>query len=139
MKANDDILINPKEYQIVNKTTGAIVDLDVIVKRCDINGWEKTYAKSLAEMINCRGGSVSRVIAHIIKHKNSDNMIIGTYQQIADKAGVSKRTVATAFKELIKSGFIKLKSPSCYMLNPQVMRYGSKGKGVALITVWANI
>jgi hypothetical protein len=135
---DNDILINPKEYQIINKSTGVVVDMDVIMKKCDAKGWQKTYAKSLAGMVDC-GGGVAKVIAYILKNKNVDNMIIGTYQQIADKSGVSKRTVATAFKELSSKGFLRVKSPSCYMLDPNVMRYGSAGKGVALITVWANI
>ena len=138
MKRSEDILINPREYQIINKSTGVVMDMDVIVKKCDANGWQKTYAKSLSELIDC-GGGVAKVIAYIIKNKNVDNMVIGTYQQIADKSGVSKRTVATAFKELTEKGFLKLKSPSCYMLDPNVMRYGSTGKGVALVTVWSNI
>lgn len=138
MATDKDILINPREYQIVNKSTGVVIDLDVIMRKCDANGWQKTYAKALASMIDC-GGGVAQVIAYIIKNKNVDNMIIGTYQQIAENSGVSKRTVATAFKELTKKGFLKLKSPSCYMLDPYIMRYGSTGKGVALVTVWSNI
>ena len=111
---------------------------EIKVAASDAKGWQKTYAKSLAVMVDC-GGGVAKVIAYILKNKNVDNMIIGTYQQIADKSGVSKRTVATAFKELSSKGFLRVKSPSCYMLDPNVMRYGSAGKGVALVTVWANI
>ena len=138
MKEDEQVFINPRQYEIRNKETGEISDMDIIVKKCNVSGWEKTYPKALANLIGC-GGCTASVISYFIENKNTDNMIIGTYAQIAEKVGVSERTVANTIKALKKNRFLKQHSPSCYMLDPNVMRYGSQGKGVALLTVWDNL
>lgn len=138
MKESEEIFINPRQYEIRNKETGEIHNMDMIVKKCSVSGWEKTYPKALANLINC-GGCAASVISYFIEKKNADNLIIGTYPQIAEEVGVSDRTVANTIKALKKNKFIRSQSPSCYMLDPSIMRYGSKGKGIALMTVWNSL
>ena len=52
------------------------------------------------------GGKKIRIVEHIINNLNSDQLFLGTHQDIIDTLGISKVTVVNTFKELAKAGVL---------------------------------
>ena len=124
------------DYVIVNKFTGEELPFDVFVQKADGKYWEKAYAPILAEYLCCVGTSANKVLAYVVKNKDTNNMLIGSVAVIAKGAEVSSKTVTTVFKALRKAGMLKLRQNGVYMLSPNLLRQGSKTKGAVLIRTW---
>ena len=129
-------LFDPASYMVIYKPTGEEVDVSILIKDARDTGWERAYAKTLADYMECAGVQSSSLLAWIIRSRDGKNLILGTQTEIGKKAKVSRGTVISIFKTLIeKKMLIKVRS-GCYMVTPKMMRNGDKHRGAMLLRMW---
>lgn len=126
------------EYIMVNKVTGETVDADIFMEQIPKEYWEKAYAKVLAEYIGVAGTATNNVLAWLIKNKDSNNRIIGTFSQIAVECNTTVPTVSTLFQKLYKQELLKKVQNGIYMLSPNLLRHGNSTKGAILFKKWGD-
>ena len=127
------------KYALLNKETGEVLDMAVFVKRLEGKYWEKGYAKTLAEYIGLAGSSSANILAHMLKVKDSNNLVLGTVREIAKSSDTAPKTVSLLFKRLGEKNLLKKVRSGCYMLSPDLLRYGSNTKGAMMVRVWGDL
>ena len=125
-------------YVIMNKTTGEMVNVDIFIEQIPKEYWERAYAKVLAEYIGVAGTATNKVLAWLIKNKDSNNQIIGTFSRIAEECETTVPTVSALFQKLYKREFLKKIQNGIYMLSPSLLRHGSQTKGAILFKKWGD-
>jgi hypothetical protein len=123
-------------YSIINDRTGEIIPVDMFVERIPKMYWERSYARVLAEYIGVAGTATNKVLAWLIKNKDSNNRIIGTFAIIAKECGTTVPTVSTLFQKLYKRELLKKVHNGVYMLSPNLLRHGGQNKGAVLFKKW---
>ena len=129
---------NPATYQVIDRVTGEEVDVAIFVEKARSGGWQKAYAKTLAEYIQCGDGQAVAFLAYILKKKDSKNYIHGTQREFAEKCKVSLSIINRTMKSLEKKGLLKKVRNGCYMLSPEVIRNGSDKMGAIMFRVWKD-
>jgi len=133
-------MINSKyKITVTEVSTGKVIPTDVYIKRTEKEQkgyWQKSYAEVLASYLNIAGTSTTKVLAHIIKEKNSTNMIHGTVREIGELAGVSSVTVSRVFKVLVEADLLRKVRNGCYILNQNVIGPGDAARSIAVIQLW---
>ena len=66
-------------------------------------------------------------MSHIID-KYTENQFIDTYRDIADKTGISYKTIATIFKKMLDNDLLTSKQRGVYMVNPTLIMKGDNIK-----------
>lgn len=130
---------NPATYMVIDRVTGEEVDVAIFVERASKSGWQKAFAKVLAEYIDCAGDKSSTLLAWLIKNKDQANLILGTQSEIAGRSRVSIAVTKRVMKKLIDKGMMKLVRSGCYMITPKMMRVGDNYKGAMLLRLWGEI
>ncbi len=131
--------LDNQRYKLLDTQTGEFINVQVLLEKVGSNGWEIAYVKTLAEFMNIKGTSVTKVLSFLLKEKDGSNRIHGTQIEIAKDAKVSVPTVKTVFKALLEKGFLKRVRNGLYMITPKVMRNGNKQKGAMLLRLWDDI
>jgi hypothetical protein len=126
------------KYMMVNTRTGEMLSVDIFIEKIPKEYWERAYAKVLAEYIGVAGTATNKVLAWLIKNKDSNNRIIGTFAKIAEECGTTVPTVSTLFQKLYKKEFIRKVQNGIYMLSPSLLRHGSQTKGAVLFKKWGD-
>ena len=127
-----------EEYSIINKRTGEILSVDIFIEQIPKQYWERAYAKILAEYIGVAGTATNKVLAWLIKNKDSNNRIIGTFAHIAKECDTTIPTVSNLFQKLYKKEFLRKVQNGIYMLSPNLLRHGSQTKGAILFKKWGD-
>jgi len=127
---------NDSTYEIRDLVTGEIVPVTLMVEEIKKTYWEKAFINVLASFIEVGGEANNKVLAYLIRERNNENMILGTFKSIAAGAKVSEGTVSKLFKILQKKEFLKKIRNGLYMVNPKMLRYGSHNAGVAMMILW---
>lgn len=134
-----DDYFNPATYMVIDRVTGEEVNASIFIEKASSNGWQKAYAKTLAEYIQCGDGKAVDILAYLIKQKDANtNMIHGTQREIAAKANVSLAVASKTMKALSDKGLLKKVRSGCYMLSPEVMRNGSTKVGAMMFRLWGE-
>ncbi|MBT7349626.1 hypothetical protein HN803_02420 [candidate division WWE3 bacterium] len=131
--------LDANRYTLTDNETGEIMYVDSIAKEADKRYWEKTYAKTIAECFELVGNAPTKVLAHFLRIKDSNNQINGTVREMAKDMEVSKTTVTRVMSVLTEAGFMKKRRSGCYMLSPDVIKHGSRGKGIMVLMLWKGL
>jgi hypothetical protein len=126
------------EYIIINKRTGEVQSVDIFIEQIPTGYWERAYARVLAEYIGVAGTATNNVLSWLIKNKDSNNQIIGTFARIAKECDTTVPTVSALFQKLYKREFLKKVQNGIYMLSPTLLRHGSATKGAILFKKWGD-
>ena len=129
-------MVDEDTYMMVNMRTGETVNADVFIEQIPKQYWERAYAKILAEYIGVAGTATNNVLAWLVKNKDSNNRIIGTFSHIAKECGTTVPTVSNLFQKLYKKEFLKKMQNGIYMLSPNLLRHGNQTKGAILFKKW---
>jgi len=130
--------IDEDTYTMVNDRTGEIMPVDMFIEKIPKAYWERSYAKLLAEYIGVAGTATNTVLAWLIKNKDSNNRIIGTFAFIAKECDTTVPTVSTLFQKLYKKNLLKKVHNGVYMLSPSLLRHGNQNKGAILFKRWGD-
>lgn len=138
MKSVEDYF-NPETYMVIDKVTGEEVNVSIFIEKASVSGWQKAFAKTLADYIKCGDGKSVDLLAYIIEHKdNNTNMLHGTQRDIAKSSGVSLAVVSRTMKALSDKRLLKKIRSGCYMVSPDVIRNGSTKVGAMMFRVWGE-
>lgn len=98
----------------------------------DRSGFEITYLAYLFDVFDQLGGQKYKVFKYIVQHKSSDNTLIITNRELAEKCNVSTQTVWQALKLLKNRGLIATRTGAIMVL-PRIAMYGGKRKEAYLM------
>lgn len=100
---------------------------DASITKVDRNGFEITYLAYLFDVFDQLGGQKYKVFKYIVEHKSSENTLIITNRELAQKCGVALSTVQEAIKLLKEKGLISTRT-GAIMLLPKIAHRGKKGR-----------
>ena len=131
---------NSATYTVTDNITGEVVDVAIFIEQASRSGWQKAYAKVLAEYIRCGGGKSEQLLAYIIEKKDGNtNILHGTQIEIAKMSGVSRPTVARVFETLIEKGMLKKIRSGAYLVTPKMLVNGNKKVGAMVLRLWGEL
>ena len=137
-RISSDVVDDPGRYVITDLNTNLSVPVDIFIERVDSGYWERAYANILAEYIGVAGTATNKILAWLIKNKDSNNRIIGTIAGIAEECGTTTPTVSNLFQKLYKKEFLRKVQNGIYMLSPSLLRHGNNTKGAVLFKKWES-
>lgn len=93
----------------------------------------KMQVMTMATVIKHIGNKKMQVINYIMDHINySNNILLTTQRELADKLGFSTKTVNETIKDLRKANILKTRT-NAIMLSPELVYKGRRGKGNYMI------
>lgn len=123
------VQVDPKALQETGeiKTVGEPVVADASITKCDRNGFEITYLAYLFDVFDQLGGQKYKVFKYIMEHKSTDNTLIISQRELADKCGVGTQCVNSALKLLKEKGLIATRT-GAIMILPKIAHRGKAGR-----------
>lgn len=121
-----------KRYQDLD--TGEIIEANEVIKKVERNGFMITYLSAIINLIDSLGNKKMQVVKYILKNmEKSNNTLIITTRELAEKSKVTQKTVVTTLKTLEDAGIIKRKT-GAIMIHSDLIHKGSANKEKALLT-----
>lgn len=123
------VQVDPQALQETGeiRTVGEPVVADASITKCDRNGFEITYLAYLFDVFDQLGGQKYKVFKYIMEHKSSDNTLIISQRELADKCGVGTQCVNSALKLLKEKGLIATRTGAIMVL-PKIAHRGKAGR-----------
>ena len=106
-------------------------------KKVPRNGFEITYLAHFFDLFDQLGGQKYKVFKYIIKNKNSENQLIITTRELAEKTKTSLPTVSATLKLLRNANLIEQRT-GAIMLHPQLAHRGSDKKEAYLLQKFSS-
>ncbi len=132
-----------KKYQdgyAVNRETGEVMDLVINKEVSSQNFWKIWLSDILTVMGIISNSKQLDVVLYIMQHiKQSDNTFIGTYGKVSKNSGISEKTVATAFRTLLKNDFLRRIQVGVYQVNPKYIVKGNENKRRMIINYFNTL
>ena len=139
-----DLIIELKDARIPYSSTNPMIDeivgqkprlvllckssiADASITKCDRNGFEITYLAYLFDVFDQLGGQKYKVFKYIVEHKSTDNTLIITNRELAEKCEVSTQTVYECIKLLKEKGLIATRTGAIMVL-PKIAHRGKAGR-----------
>lgn len=129
---------NPDTYEVRDMITGEILDVKLFIEKVSQKGWQKTYVKDLCNYMEIADGAASKVLSYVLENKTQENLLLGTYQEVADKSGVSKSMVQRVFKKLIEKDMITNLRTGCHILERKILCNGNTKVGSMVLRLWTD-
>lgn len=130
-KKNNETLYEGRDIW-VNQRTGETIEADQVIKKVPRNGFEITYLSYFMDLFDKLGGKKYVVFKYILNNKSSENTLIITNRELAEKCNVGINTVTDTLKLLKDSGLITQRT-GAIMLHPRLAHRGSDRKEAYLI------
>lgn len=112
----------------VNKETGEVLEVDKLYRKQVQGNFVKAYIKGLIMMLDVVGGGKAKVVNYLLDNlRLSDNKLIATTREIANKTKTSPTTVTDTLKALEEGNVIKRRT-GVIMLNPEILIRGDDNK-----------
>ena len=112
--------------QWANPRTGELEDFQVVsIEDRDFN-FHKVWLESIINSMDLLGNQKTRLAFWIISQLNKDNQLIMNQRQIAEKSGISLKTVSVTTKALMDSNFLRKINSGAYCINPDVLFKGTR-------------
>ena len=110
----------------IKQDTGELREMQVIdIEERDAN-FHKLWLGHILQSIDLIGNQKTRLAFWILDHLDSNNLLIMTQRQIANKTGIARGTINTTLKALIDSSFLIMRQAGVYQVNPDVLFKGGK-------------
>ena len=113
---------NPDTFMVIDRVTGEEINTVKFLLEATKEKWEKVYADKLSRCIGLSGNSYSKILAYIIISRDSNNLLHGTYREIAEKSNTNKSAVQRVFKVMERHELLKKVRSGCYMMSPKIIR-----------------
>ena len=111
---------------------GEPIEAEQVVKKVPRNGFEITYLAYFCDLFDKLGGKKYIVFKYIIENKNSENQLIITSRELAEKCNVGINTVTDTLKLLKTANLISTRT-GAIMLLPKLAHRGSDKKEAYLM------
>lgn len=127
-----------EENEWINTGTGQKIQAQAVLKRVSRKNFEITYIAYLADVIDLLGGKQFQVFKYILEHRNSENMVLDTYHSIAQKTGISYKTVQRTVSQLRAIGLVKVRL-GVIALTPKVCHFGDENREKWLLMKFQSV
>lgn len=107
--------------RLVDLETGEEFNAQTIVKTVGDRDFKKLFLSEIIDKIEGFTNAKMKFMFWFLDNADKQNRIIGTYEQLAEKTGISYPTISRVIPLLRKSDIIRSVSPSVYMLNPNLV------------------
>ena len=112
--------------KFIDQDTGEVVEMNVTdIEERDAN-FHKIWLGHMLESLDMIGNQKIRVAMFIMNNINRDNEFLMTHRVVAEKTGISLKTVSDTMTALQESDFIHKVRNGYYRLNPDIMYKGGK-------------
>lgn len=127
--------------EMINRETGEVENQTVIETEEDSDyNWEKAWLINLFLAFQELGSKRVDVAMWLLKNKNSDNQIVYTQREIAEKTKISIKTVNQTFKLLVGCDAIRRKNgKGIAMWNPDIVARGGTKKRSKLVIEFGKL
>lgn len=133
-------LIGTKKKQLLDTETGEIIQVDQITKR--VYGTKQFWKVYLMDFLTVLGIIDSKqldVFIHIAQNTNpTENLFIGTYDDIAKATNVSRPTIAKIMKKLQDNKFIRMRHRGVWYVNPNILMKGNDTRRQILLSYFES-
>lgn len=120
--------------KLVDLSTGEEFEAQTIVKSVGDQDFKKVFISEILDRLEEFSSSKMKFVFWLLNNVDKQNRIIGTYAQLAEKAGISVSTIKRVIPALKKSDVIREITPSVLMLNPDIVAaVTSKRRGNLLV------
>ncbi|EHP9731915.1 replication/maintenance protein RepL [Escherichia coli] len=113
--------------------TGEQFEAQTIIKSVGDKDFKKIFIGAILDKIDAFSTAKLKFILWLIENADKQNRIIGTFKQLSDASGVSFATVARLMPMLREADILRLKSPSVYLINPDLVTSVSSNSRQALL------
>ncbi len=118
----------------VNTRTGEVLQATEIIKPISRQGFMITYLNEIINLIDTLGTKKMQVVKYILENMSkSENILIITTRELAEKTNTSTRTVTETLKLLEDVNIIQRRT-GAIMISPKLIHKGSNNKEKALLT-----
>lgn len=133
-------LIGTKKKELLDMETGEIIHVDNIIKRTyGAKRFWKLYLMDFLTVLGIIDSKQLDVFIFILEHTNqSNNLFIGTYDEIAKQVGVCRQTIAKIMKKLQEHNFVKKKHNGVWFVNPNILMKGNDQKRQILLSYYQS-
>lgn len=123
----------------INQKTGQLQDMQVIsIEDRDAN-FHKIWLEHVIHSMDIIGNQKIRFAFWLLKQMNSENQIIMTYKQMAEKSNISIDTVKRTVTALTESNFLVRFAIGVYQVNPDVIFKGGKTNRMNVLIEYSNV
>jgi predicted transcriptional regulator len=127
MKVKQQRIVGTEKF--LNARTGEVCEMEVVEKVVNDYNFHKVWLMDLLGILDLIGTQKIKVLEFLFSEmRNSDNTVSVTYRYIAEKTGISYRTVADTMKTLQEANLIQRVRTGLYMFNPSIVVKGNGDK-----------
>ena len=117
----------------IRQSDGLIEDMQVIsIEERDFN-FHKIWLEHILSSIDIIGNQKTKLAFWIMNNLDKENRLIMTQRTIADKTGMSTKTVTETLKALISSNFLQKVQSGVYRVNPDIVFKGGKNDRINVL------
>ncbi len=132
--------IKIQDAYAINKDTGEVSEIYIHKEVSSQNFWKIWLGDILTIMGIISNSKQLDVVLYIMQHINqSNNTFVGTYAEVSRKTKISEKTVATAFRTLLKNDFIRKIHNGIYQVNPKYVIKGNENKRRMIIDYYNTL
>lgn len=122
----------------INQNTGEIKEMQIInIEERDAN-FHKIWLGHILSSIDLIGNAKTKLAFWILDNMDSQNQFIGTHRKIAEKVGMSTKTVTETLKILIDADFLQKIQNGVYRINPNILWKGGKYDRMNVLIEYKN-
>lgn len=122
----------------IKQDTGELAEMQVVqIEERDAN-FHKLWLGHILQSIDLIGNQKTKLAFWILDNLNSENQLIMTQRKIAEKTGMSTKTVNATISALIESNFLIKINSGAYRVNPDVMFKGGKESRLNVLLQYRN-
>ncbi|UIA94521.1 replication/maintenance protein RepL (plasmid) [Erwinia tracheiphila] len=130
-------VIGKRSY--IDSETGECKDFQVIdIEERDAN-FHKFWMFNIVQSLDLIGNQKMKVAFWLIENMNSENQIVFTQRQMAEKIDVSLDTVRKTITSLLDSGFLAKQNMGVYVVNPDCIFKGGKGQRLNVLYQYSEL
>lgn len=118
----------------VNTRTGEILQATEILKPIGRQGFMITYITEIINLLDTLGTKKMKIVKYLLQEmEKSNNTLLATTREIAEKTETSTKTVTETLKLLENTEIIQ-RRVGAIMINPRLIHRGGNSKEKALLT-----
>lgn len=139
VKGSNKKEVSIKSRTLIDQETGEIIETTEIERKAKDINFHKIFIAHIIEALDSIGNQKIKLLTFLLANKNSDNLIIMTQREMAEKSQISLKTVSSTLRLLMDNNFIINKSPSVYVVNPNMIFKGSGQKRMNILLTYEEI
>ena len=126
--------------ELVSKNTGAVIPAAMYVAECSDYDFHKLFLEEFLKSIEQLNNKRSQLAYWLLRNIDKNNCIEMSQQEIAEKSGISQRTVERTMHILQNNDppFLIRRGFGSYRVNPDLIWKGSYQRRMAVVTMFTN-